>query len=699
MDTAVTPPLPAGFKLDGPPPLPPGFTLDAAVGGTAGPPTANNIPGQSGMAPPSAVPASKPGIIDTLTSGPITLRTLIQNALATGVGQIQGAVENMGNGPGAKARADELTQRYSYQPTNTASQQSLSMIADAADSEPMRQLQALGPGGGVPLEIANLGITAPAAAQAARVAAPVVSAVTKPVVAVAEAAKGATGRAGAALGRGADLLSGKTAEEAANALKTTIQGEAGSQANTLAANAAEDAKIAAASTGRPREVAGAQEIASAKSTVADKVRAKAEAAAANEKAQLDALHANGMSNEDIGKLIQERGTGNLEAAKSAREKAAITDLKDPAFEEARARAAAGDFLTNNPKSAPIIQEARKQFLQQIEDMRLTPEEKTALTKKADALFGGEPMTLHQGEYLRRFFNDPLTRDAAGFGAIKAHDMGDLGQTMTRAMTAYEPRVGKYINEYRAGSEKIDRIAGTNAARAATDSIVGEGEDIVRNQKPILAHNYFLKGDQAGAQKLIDLVGGKTPEITDAVKANLRTKLEGLTADQATELASKNMGLLREFPELKPMVNQIIKAKAESERLGKMVPMAQKRAVSGFEESAKAGTDAEKVAATRGKELQAGSESAQKLADSINHSLAKLEKAPPEEVTSAALSIADNMHVKGLIDDAKYQDLLKQIRDTKSTYGKTDKARSVMKGLLYTVGAGAAATTGMHLVGH
>ena len=183
----------------------------------------------------------------------------------------------------------------------------------------------------------------------------------------------------------------------------------------LAATIAEDAatlqaRADQAATGRGPAVAAAQDIASAKSTVADKVRAKAEKAQADAKAALDVLHPQSMANEDIGSLIQQRGTENIDALEAARKKAAITDVKDPAFEDARARASKGDFLTTNPESAPIIQKAHQQFLQQIDDMRVTADEKAALVKKADALFSGEPMTLQQGEYLRRLNMDPMTRE-------------------------------------------------------------------------------------------------------------------------------------------------------------------------------------------------------------------------------------------------------------------------------------------------
>ena len=79
-------------------------------------------------------------------------------------------------------------------------------------------------------------------------------------------------------------------------------------------------------------------------------------------------------------------------------------------------------------------------------------------------------------------------------------MAQVGNTIKEAMIAYEPRVGKNIQSYKTGRQDIERALGSNAGKAATDSIVGEGEDIVRNQKPLQAHNYYMGGDKAKARK-------------------------------------------------------------------------------------------------------------------------------------------------------------------------------------------------------
>lgn len=131
-------------------------------------PTVADIPGAMPSAPPVVGP--EPGLMDHITAPVVALRALIQNTMASGIGTAQGAVENLGNGPAAIKRAGEIADKLSYQPTNPVAQKALSDIADFTKTEPVRQLQALGPGGGLVGEIANLGVTAPAAAQAARIA-------------------------------------------------------------------------------------------------------------------------------------------------------------------------------------------------------------------------------------------------------------------------------------------------------------------------------------------------------------------------------------------------------------------------------------------------------------------------------------------------------------------------------------------------
>lgn len=641
------------------------------------PPTVADIPTDGPIAAPKQ--AESPSLIDYARAPLDTSRTIAQNAIAGLLGHMQGGAEALGgrivgrpsNPAAERERTDYLVQNFSRQPTNPATLKMLESLDVAAKSEPGRLIQALGPGGGI---ISEAGLVAPAATSAAQIPR-VVAPVVRPV---ANAVSRVSGAAGGALDRGYGLVSGRTAAEAADTLKSTVAGEAGAQADTLAGQAAQ------AASGRTPEVKAAEAVASTRLKVADKVRTKAEQTIAQEKTALDALHNKSLPNEDIGALIQEKGTANLDALKGAREKAAITDLKDPAFAEARVRAANGDFLTNNPKSAPILEKARKQFLQQIEDMRLAPDEKAAMIKNVDALFGGEPMTLHQAEGMRRFFNEPLTRDPTKYAALKAHDMGEIGKTMTEAMNAYEPRVGKYIGEYRAGSEKIEKALGSNAGKAATDTIAVD-EDVIRNQKPMQAHNYYMGGDEAGAKRMVELVGGKTPEITDAVKANLRAKLENLDAVAAQKMLDKNEGLLRVFPEVKPLAEGIVKAKVASERAGKLVPVASERANKSFDESLKLKQVTRESAAAP-----------QKLADDIRIDLAKLDDAPQGEALSTARGIVDRMAKGKLIDEAKYQELLKQIRDTEATYGKTAKARTAIK---YIIGSAIGAKIGLTVLGH
>ena len=143
------------------------------------------------------------------------------------------------------------------------------------------------------------------------------------------------------------------------------------------------------------------------------------------------------------------------------------------------------------------------------------------------------------------------------------------------------------------------------------------------------------------------------------------------------------------------VNQILKSKIEAERLANLAPIAQERAAKAFGDTAKTSEGVRAGA----KPLQASAEKARAAADKIQIGLTKLDEAQPKEIASHATKLADNLRLNNMIGDEQYRSLLKQIQETDRAYGKTEKARSIIKTLLSIAGAGAAATFGIHLVGH
>ena len=684
-DQQVIPPLPAGFQIDGVPPLPAGFQLDApASSGATGP---SDIPRQfdQSSAMPAPTPKESPKFLDYMTAPSEATRTLLQNIVAGPAGWIQGGIEHLGSKltdnprtvEESTRRVRELGQRFSHTPTNPVTLQMLSQLEDASKSAPIRALQAFGPGGGI---LGEVGLTGPAAFGVQALGDQVASGAIQAGNAIGNAAERTGTTLGGAVKRGVSYATGKAADDAAQALKASVSGEVGSAVDALKAQSSELA------SGRGPNVAPLQDIAGAKLSVADKVAAKAAQADAVAKSQLDALHPVGMSNEDIGALIQTKGTENLDALAAARQ-ANVDKIKTPAFDFARIREGAGDTLTTNASSKPFVDKAVAAIKQAIED---TPEGlRGGMAKQLEALTGGENgLTLHQAEYLRRWAGDSNLRESTGFAALDASRMTELKKNLTEAMKAYEPDVGKYLSNYAVNSQNMDRAVGSNAGKAATTGIVGAGEDMVRNQKPLQAHNYYMDGKQASAQKMVDLVGGKTPDLVDAVKANLRTKLEGLTADQATELAVKNDGLLRVFPEAKSTVNQIIKSKAEAERLAGLSQTASQRSAQAFETATKAKESA-RAAASIPKEL----------ADNFSLGLQKLDGAPNAEALSTARGIVDDLARNKMIDSARYQEMLTQLRNTETVYGKTAKAKGIMRGIVIAAVGSTVGAAGLGVVGH
>ena len=147
-------------------------------------------------------PTQGPGFFGTMaapiTAGPVTLRMLLQSAIAPVTGTVQAGLEQVGSrimghpfDPVAeKARADELTRLNMPAPTdNPIARTILEKLGNAAESEPGRMLAAL-PFAAPESAVLKAGMQsageaaqlagAAAAPIAAKVAAPIASAASKP---------------------------------------------------------------------------------------------------------------------------------------------------------------------------------------------------------------------------------------------------------------------------------------------------------------------------------------------------------------------------------------------------------------------------------------------------------------------------------------------------------------------------------------
>ena len=222
---------------------------------------------------------------------------------------------------------------------------------------------------------------------------------------------------------------GKSVQEAIDALKNVVTKEADEARQFLTQKSYEAEKVARS------EVSTARDITEARYATRSKLTKDLDSAKKETETSLKGLGNNRQSDENLGKFIQNSGKKNIEAIRATTTKEAIRDIKDPAFERARGRAASGDTLSTNPDSAPILKEIVSDIEQQIADvpgrfrgelegriddiigkkiplssneLRVEQLRESSIPGYIAQKFKREPLTLHQGAELC------LLHMAAGF---------------------------------------------------------------------------------------------------------------------------------------------------------------------------------------------------------------------------------------------------------------------------------------------
>lgn len=484
---------------------------------------------------------------------------------------------------------------------------------------------------------------------------------------------------------------GKPLSAALDSLKGNITREAEEVRNFLSQKAAEAERAARS------EVATARDITEARY----KVRGELERDLGSAKKQTEASIKDfgpKESDEGLGKFIQTQGKRNIRSIRSTTEQEAIRDLKDPAFLDARARAARGDTLSTNPKSAPILQEAVADIEQQIRDVPsgfrgpledrldsilgkkipLSAEQLRVEQLRASSIpgyvaktFEREPLTLQQAEFLRRWAKDPILRKDTGFGALDATRMAGTGNRIEQAMTAYDQRVGQYIERYKTGKQAERAALGKKKGEGVLEEAAKTEDEIIYAGKPQQVAAYYLDGTRDSANKLVRLVGGKTPELVNRVKANVGGKVAGLDAAKTQEFIQKNDGMLQTFPEIRESLNKLVQSRQAEERLSSMLTKGKGRLEKALGAEV---TTAEDLAAKVAK--------GEKSVAPYRQFMEKFEGAKGDEIFSESKSIVDQLRKDKFIDAPKYQEMLAQIRDVEQKYGTTKEAQARLRTVLY-----------------
>lgn len=503
------------------------------------------------------------------------------------------------------------------------------------------------------------------------------------------AIKGAISGLGQA-GRYIQKAGGAVPEALATALRTKMSGKAEDIISSAKQAQAAPAK-------RIGEIAEAQQQLGAREPVA---AARQTAREQDVQKSLDSLSKkDNILAEDVGGVIQPTGKQNLEKMKKLRQQESIEGIKDPAYQNARARYESGDFIENNPKSAAEFNEVIKEVQQQLE--RAPAGFQSELQRRFQSIMGKErpltegekrveqfraannpdytprtvarmPLSLDEAEQLRRMFKSKDLSMVEGFPALDPMRMSQLGDRLLKAMVAYEPRVGEYIKKYETMSLPINRaLAGRG--KMLTDLEITNAENLLFSADKQAATRYYLDGSQERAQSLLSLAGGKSPNLVDAIRGYFKTELKGMNSKQAADFVNKQEGFLREFPELKEPLDKIVRSKAYAETAG---VAAEKRA--GAAATRLAG---EKTLAERAIEPQAKLvEKYQKLTSELTSSSAK------DSLTKSKQIVGQLLNDKAISLES-HNDLLKEIDSIEKMYGDSAKAKqNIDKLVKYTIGS-------------
>jgi len=502
-----------------------------------------------------------------------------------------------------------------------------------------------------------------------------------------------------ALGYGASKLVGKGAKTLRDVIgaasskpsreaTTALRGEAVTEAQ--AAQKALEAEAKMKASGKTPEVESQRAISDVRFKTRQQAEQKAKQAKANEDVSLNQLSARPVRDEDLGNLIQSKGSKNIENIKTATEREAITNIKDPAFERARGRAAKGDFPENNPEAKELLDKAVADIEQQIAD---TPAQfRGPLEQRKNILFGEEipltqgelrveqlkasidptykpretkyqPLSLQQLEFLRRWAKDPILRKDTGFGSLDATRLAKTSDLIRGAQIKYEPDVERYINTYRAGKEAENIALGGKRGESITSEVEATRDTPIFTGKPQEAVNFYLDGTANSADKLVRLVGGKSDDLVNAIKGNFREKLTNMNAKQATDFRDKNKGFFQAFPELRPLVDKVVQSKVDSERLTKMSGLSSERLKEALGTEL---TTKQRVATTATEPL--------KISEKLNNKLVEMRNSTGKDSVKISKDIIDDLFANKLIGEDQYQNLLNKTREAYKLYGDTEQAR-------------------------
>ena len=533
---------------------------------------------------------------------------------------------------------------------------------------------------------------------------------------------------GKTLSKGYQNVTGKTAAKAAQeaealGAKVKSQTEASVSERAAAERTAEKEAAARAKelgSSKNRELQSQADITQAKGAVSQKLIAdKTKATKATENA-LKNLSNKATTEEEVGGLIQPLGKSNVKKLSELRQKTAITEIKDPAFDRARGRESNGEFLITNKQSAPLLESAFADLETQIN--RTTEPYQSQLKARLQSLKGKEvplsegelrverlketsipgysakttkqePLTLDQAEFMRRMLTDKDLAEATGFAALDISQRVDVAKKLVAAMKEFEPGVGKYLSKYQETSAPITKALTGRGGQLTEAERLAEEEILFSADKSATA-KYYLDGSKERANRLLDLVGGKPKELVNSIAGLVRGKMEKMTAKQAEDFTKQ--GLFEIFPELESPANQIVKAKQAEEKaaslLGKQGAIATTGPTGRLAQALGTQSSLEKKLAQSAKEAATTAEKAKDSAIKFETFNTHLGTLSGEDSLLQSKNFLRKMAEENRIPQDAYQRSLQEIQQAEAAFQKFKDADTLKKNLRRALTYKALATT-------
>lgn len=427
--------------------------------------------------------------------------------------------------------------------------------------------------------------------------------------------------------------------------------------------------------------------------------------------------------EEIGGLIQSAGQENVVAMKEARQEQAIKEQMHPSMEASRAKEAQGSFVQNNPESSELFNEARKDIETQLD--RTSESMSAGVRKIYGDILGKErqmsegekrvedlrasvqgrvpnyivhrPATMDELKGLTQYLDDPKWWEKEGYSASKAAEGARLGGKIEQAMSKFETTYLDWKKTYREMSTGINKAeSGSGRRFLRVSHITPDEERIFASPDKKAIADYFLNGTKERAERLMDFVGKKSPNLGNEVLALAKGKIENMDAAKAEEYISQ--GMFDVFPSAREALKPVVEAKKAAEKAASL--------------SGKQGViTASGPTGRLGKALSTDKGLFQKLEGQIASSAAQAEKVKetmnkfetfkttltslsPQDSLSASKRFLEKMTEEGRISQQEYQSALTDITAAEEKFTKTKDMKQLRGDILKSLAVKGAAALGL-----